>query len=648
MRFFATAIVVAIATVATADVYIYPTFSEPAIAGDFLLVLSPDEARLICVDASGTVRWTKRPKHLMAFNDFGPNAFVIQDEQRVLRVDAVSGAERLIGTMSPDERVMIDDQIGLAYGYAPTPHGFSLRDQKTLALLWRDDRVESVVDADEERVYAVTVVRHEKERGTYTMSDSTLRALDRKTGRQIWSHRLDDSGTPSVRVAVIDRWLAVADDVFQSPKLKLFDRATGELVRVVEGSARGTGGFFHVDASPAGELLVLEAMRDNDAPDLLTTFTVPEMTVVKSIPLPAKENLFFYVDDDVVVTSGIYSAAGFRMSDGSKLWEIKHQLLMRRPHDGVAYASRNENDTAILERIDVATGKETTIYQEPLPTRLTRASLERDAEERMKAAKEAESTKHAEEEKQRLRIGDEVCLRLDGSGVADAREYWMLRRDGTAEYVDADVNFPPVRTLGRWRKNGDTYEIRGTYLVRGIDTGALSAGIGVRANLPLLRDLRDVLEAFLFTHKEASFSQEDVEHLEVRAPGCPLEAQSWCTGDGERIVGVRPAFSIDEKRVTIEALVALLHAMDAYLDDLSDSDLLRFRLRGYRSYWTAEWLDPHSYWHINDAESVQRIIDTLLDLHGDQQPTAFRVAPCREVADEVAKLRPLTIAAPPQ
>src|SRR5262249_15641023 len=154
--------------------------------------------------------------------------------------------------------------------------------------------------------------------------------------------------------------------------------------------------------------------------------------------------------------SGIYSVAAFDFANGTKLWEIDHQLLIGRPNHGVLYASRSVGDEAVLERVDLATGSESPIYKEQLPAELTMAARQREQEkwealhQRSEAAKERRLTQEREaaEKTEREHARKEICLRFDNSGMLDVREYWILHPGGEAEYIDAGRNFSLFRTKG--------------------------------------------------------------------------------------------------------------------------------------------------------------------------------------------------------
>ena len=619
---------------------IFPTFSEPLVAGYSLLVASPDSQRLVCLDRAGKVRWTKSFHKLLSFGQFDDRNFYAQDGRRVFRVATETGKQSLIITLPSYEAVTIDRESEVAWSSSAAfgPRRFVLRDRRTFRPLWRDDRVESVTAADGRRLYVLTTKRHTGDGGrSFTVSDAMIRALDLVSGREIWSHRLHDDQSFQTRSALVGRYLVIADGLMPT-NLTVLDAASGAVARDVESTDLGSRGVFEVEAQGSSEALLLEAMRQ-DGPDRLTTVSIPDLRAKSSIPLPADENLVFFRDGDVIVTSGMNGAAAFDLRNGAKLWEIGHQLLLGHPQNGVLYASRSDraNDLAVLETIDLRTGEELTIYTEPLPSSMTAAARKRDRERWEKQFAERKAVHSRNEEKRRPPIGNDVCLRFDRSGMLDVREYWILDRTGKAEYFDADNEYGALRAFGRWSRGADgSYAIRGTPLVPDVQTEALTVTLGVKPNLALLPDLRDVIEGFVQTHAGKPATPDELEKLEVRAPGCPREAQPYCTVAGERILHVTSRRLIDHQPVSIEDLEKLIHAIDRYRDAIADADVIRFRLRSYRSYTFAEWIDPHSYWQ-SEQQSVEYEIDSAIDFagHGDaksREPALFRLAPCTDVA----------------
>ncbi|HWS72706.1 MAG TPA: PQQ-binding-like beta-propeller repeat protein [Thermoanaerobaculia bacterium] len=642
----------AIALSLSASVFIDPTFSEPSIAGKSLLVSAPGSERLICLSDAGKVQWQRTVKDLRSFGELDERSFFVQQGRKVSRIESQTGESSPIATLPAGERIDFDPEAGAAWSTDVdwSRRKFVFRDPKSLRAVWRDDRIESVAAIDTDRVFVMTATRQYEEDRAYRISDATLRALDRASGRELWAYRLHDSQALAIRAGVRGERIALLDGAMAS-RLTLLSIRTGEAIASLESSATGSEGFLHFAWTADDEVAVLE-FKGSATPDLLATYSVPDFRMKGSMPLPVRENLFFYREGTVVVTSGIYSLAAFDAMSAKKLWELDHQVLIRRPRNGRLFGSRSDEtrNMAVLESIDLATGVETTLYQESLPAPKPPTAAERrarqNAERKRKKEKEERARKEANE---RPPVGDELCLRYDQSGMLDVRDYLLLHRDGSVELVDADKNSPAIRMSGRWRKLGDaTYELTGLPLVRNVEAANLTVPVGVRANLPLLRELRDGIEAFERAHMgQATFTEEELRTLEVREPGCPPEALAYCDFEGKRIVSVSPPLSYPPKPVAADDLDALLHAIDAYLLDGHSAGTLRFRLRDYRSMRYAEWLDPHSFWK-HAPRDAEREIDSALesrrfsDATESVEPALFRLDRCSNVATALQRVGPIT------
>lgn len=340
-----------------ATVIIYRTFGTPGVIGDSIVVASPDEKRIICLGKDGRKRWVQSVSG--GFGQFDDTSVYVQEGRAVSRIAIATGKKTRIARMPPGEVLFVENRRHIAYSISTdfAKKLFIFRDPMTFAPLWRDDRVESVVEALPDRVFVVTAERHYTDEG-YTVGNAALRALDRKTGHELWSLTLNDHQAMSVKVAIVGRHAIVADETY-NVRLHVIDIDTGRVEHDADSTAIGSKGVF--DLEPAGDrVLALETMRDEKAPDRLTTLAVPSLQREEELPLPAHENLFFFSSGDVLVTSGIYSVAAFDLTTKSKLWEIEHQLLISRPEGGVLYASYSdpERKRAVLERVDLRSGRD--------------------------------------------------------------------------------------------------------------------------------------------------------------------------------------------------------------------------------------------------------------------------------------------------
>jgi hypothetical protein len=168
--------------------------------------------------------------------------------------------------------------------------------------------------------------------------------------------------------------------------------------------------------------------------------------------------------------------------------------------------------------------------------------------------------------------------------------------------------------------------------VRDVRTDNLHVSVTFKANVPMVRDLRDVLEAVLQSRPQSEFSRDEVDAISVTAAGCPPGTESACDFQGNRTLRI---FATPlEAVVKREELDELNHALDRYVLS-SDQDLLRFRIHQYRSYQLADWLDDRTWWK-SDESFLHSQIDMALDAHMSLEPPAFRLMKCSDLPDLLA------------
>src|SRR5450755_4528778 len=102
-----------VASPVVADVEVFPTFSEPVVAGESVLIASPDSKRLVCIDGAGHVRWTKVIRKLVSFGLLDEDHFYAQDGRRVSRLTIEKGARSPIITLPAGESVTIDSESAI-------------------------------------------------------------------------------------------------------------------------------------------------------------------------------------------------------------------------------------------------------------------------------------------------------------------------------------------------------------------------------------------------------------------------------------------------------------------------------------------------------------------------------------------------------
>ena len=618
----------------SANVIIFRTFSDPIVLKNAIVIETPDTKRILSVTPEGRVLWRLSARTVTTFGELSENEIYLQRRGRVFAADVTTGKERQLGAIARNELIAFDSQLNLAYSVSARfdQKQFVVRDPVTLQALWSDDRVEQVIAATESALIVLTAVRTYDKEG-YRAKDAAARALARSDGHELWSVKLSDERAYGIRAQMVERWFVCLDGDYYTGRLLVLDPGTGRSV-----AEKKVDGLLDLESAGPGQLQVLIGEKPEDR---IATLTLPELSEVASMPVPARENLFFHRDGPFIVTSGIYSIAAFNSDDGKKLWEQNRQLLIAHPRAGVMYASYSDREQhrAVLERIDLASGRSTELYFEPLPPERKESAIHRwrrmRAEERAaRAEARAETERRQLEERIRPTIGRDLCLRFDDTPLAGHAEYFHLFPDGRAEYVDANSNFRPLRMKGRWWKEDDGYEISEMPLVADISTDSIKVDVGVLANVELLSELEDVIDAFLKNHPSASVLKRDVNSLTVQAPPCPEEARSYCDAAGNRRISL--AASGDQVSVPREELERIRRKINTYVVE-GRQDRLRFQLKSYRSYYYAVWLAGHNLWRPPLTPEIE--IDAALESRSGIEPWGFRVAPCTEVMAKIGKLR---------
>lgn len=219
---------------------------------------------------------------------------------------------------------------------------------------------------------------------------------------------------------------------------------------------------------------------------------------------------------------------------------------------------------------------------------------------------------------------DDVCMALEQPGGKGQGEYLRLRKSGVADYANLDAAFPSRRVHGTWRRRGAEYELRLPGVVRDIESGELSVAVKTELNVPLVAEVRDLVEALLAGHPaQQEFTNEQLD-LRATVLGCPDGTEEFCTPEGTRSVHVFVGFT--ETPITRAQVEALLHELDAYVA-APEHDVFHFTLDTYRSWHFATFRESHQYWN-EERDQLHREIDSVLAGHDDDLPRVFRVVRC--------------------
>lgn len=481
MRLAAAVVLALLVVPLRANVCFVRTFGYPLTAGRYLLVANANRDRIVCLTTEGTKVWERRVGHLLALDERDERSFLMQDGRNVYSVDAPSGALRNVGRVPRHEAVTSWPERRATWSFRePLSDHFAWLDPDTYRVLWRNHAVEHVLEVLPDRVIVSTASRVYEENGAFQWRDLAVCALDRETGRELWRVALPDS-FPVEHAVSVGGVLIIGTGEPGHDSLLALDPAFGRIVKRLDGDYRSA-------ARLDDEHIV--AIRSVDGHDSLATLHVPDFVTADEMPAPAQENLILHLDGHVAVTQGIYSIAAFDLASKAKLWEIRHQMFPTPPSGGSMFAALARDDMAVLQRVDVGTGAEQTLYREPIPPV---PASELRAEARARAALErSKRRKRAAEVRRRPRLGSEICLAFDHGMVTNIAQYLHLRASGEARYTNlGDSDSPPVSALGRWRRTGrDELELQLD------DATYAKLQVGLANSVPLRTTLRITFEPY--------------------------------------------------------------------------------------------------------------------------------------------------------
>src|SRR5260221_8701038 len=357
MRVFFAALTLLLALSLQADVYYDRTFGYPAWTGGYLIFDSPNHDRVICTTTEGRKVWKRKAGDLRGLWIGEEGIVYLQDGRNVFRVEAATGSAKWIAQTERHAFAVVDSETHAAWSFDGDRNDhFTWLDPKTLRPLWRNNAVEHVIEVLADRVLVSTARRQDdNDKRSFQWRDLAVRALDRTTGRELWTLPMD--GECPVEHAVLAGKYLVLDGCVRD-FLLVVDTESGVVVK------RRDAKLLSPTKVGADTIVVIEYNVEGDH---LVTLRVPDLTEVDRMPATAQENLILHIDGRFALTQGIYSIAAFDLDSKKKLWEIKHQMFPTPPSGGRMYANLADADMAVLQRVDLAPGVQTRLYRGPIP-----------------------------------------------------------------------------------------------------------------------------------------------------------------------------------------------------------------------------------------------------------------------------------------
>jgi hypothetical protein len=305
-------------------VRIDPHFQNLSVMGDRILLTSVDGRRLVCLSSDGKKLWERQFQQRIVVGEYDKKSLYVQDGTALLKVSLSAGILSPLGTLPAHQLLGWLPSEGLASSVDDRfdVRSFRMLDPKSLAVIWKTDNLESVVDIVEDTVVGVRAKRsYEKGGEGYSLSNATLVGLDWRNGALRWEVPLLNHQARSVRAARAGSLLIVIDDPFSGGRLFCLDPRKGKILSSLAGGDDGSTGRNFLEVSVDGsEVVYLDSGQESS--DVVLHFaTLPDLKDTRTLKLVAKEILRFWLQRDFVLTAGIYDTACFDRKTGERYWE---------------------------------------------------------------------------------------------------------------------------------------------------------------------------------------------------------------------------------------------------------------------------------------------------------------------------------------
>jgi len=305
-------------------VRIDPHFQNLSVMGDRILLTSVDGRRLVCLSSDGKKLWERQFQQRIVVGEYDKESLYVQDGTALLKVSLSAGILSPLGTLPAHQLLGWLPSEGLATSIDDRfeVRSFRMLDPKSLALIWKTDDLESVVDIVQDTLVGVRAKRsYEKGGQGYSLSNATLVGLDRRSGALRWKVPLLNDQASSVSTARAGSLLVVIDDPFSGGRLFCLDPRKGKILSSLAGGDDGSTGRNFLDVSVDGSEVVYLDSEQESSDVVLHFATLPDLKDTRTLKLVAKEILRFWLQGDFVLTAGIYDTASFDRKTGERYWE---------------------------------------------------------------------------------------------------------------------------------------------------------------------------------------------------------------------------------------------------------------------------------------------------------------------------------------
>ncbi|MCW1916560.1 hypothetical protein OJ996_23435 [Luteolibacter sp. GHJ8] len=346
---------------------IFPTFSTPVMAGDTLVVVSPDRMAFIGLSKSGKKMWTQPLSTKGSLIEHGSGRTLLVQGSSVSSLNPKDGTIKPLFDSDPKvEWMKYSPEADLFWGrLLGDEPGLALFDGDTHTCLAKEVSGETVAYADAGLVVIAKGLR-KPVRGGHTFSKGWIEGFDRKAMKRIWSAPFEKEPSPYHFVVRCGGYVVCED----GRELMVIDVKSGELRRrpaAMPEDALGPKGLRDENGDLVYLTTVMNMSNFHESEQTLYRLRLPHLEVLEKKVMKVIEAVTSEKAGDLLITDALYRTACFR-PDGSKLWE--HFQMHRTPViDGVIYFSDYKEGVARMGALDVSTGDQTIFISEKVEMR---------------------------------------------------------------------------------------------------------------------------------------------------------------------------------------------------------------------------------------------------------------------------------------
>ena len=353
-----------VATIAArATSIIFPTYSTPILADDTIIVLSPDNMRLLGVSKAGEQNWKRQLSERGSIFKHSSGKILLIVGSSVSVVSPGNGAVTpLLDVNPPVEDLRYLDTADLFFGKTeaagvPT---LAVYDGSTHASLLIEKRSETVAYADDEIIVLANGERKKEDRG-YSFSKGWLEGFDRKTKKSIWTVDFEKQSWPYHDICRVGDYLVCED----ANDLMVIHAVSGKLRRSPAAKPEDSIGPSGLRCENGVLVYVASELNTSDfnrSKQNIYRVSVPDLRTIETKVVELIEAARVETAGEFLISDALYRTACFRR-DGSKVWE-HFQMHRTGVIDGKIYFSDYNKGVARLSSLEVSTGNERILISE--------------------------------------------------------------------------------------------------------------------------------------------------------------------------------------------------------------------------------------------------------------------------------------------